>query len=128
MATANKKSRASRQLASPPVQMHRPASMEFVIFEDNGGRHHWEILAGDGSTLGQSADFDSYDAAEQAARQIYKDVASASFQRRESGTGSVDLAARRAASDEDSDAERWLDERGSFSSEAVAQWPGKNTP
>ena len=31
--------------------------------------------------------------------------------------------ARRAASDEDSDAERWLDEGGSFSSEAVAQWP-----
>jgi uncharacterized protein YegP (UPF0339 family) len=126
MATANKKSRASRQLARPPAHMHGPAPMEFLIFEDNGGRYHWEILAGDGSTLGQSGDFDSYDAAEQAARQIYNGAASARFQRRGSETGSVDLAARRAASDED--AERWLDEGGSFSSEAVAQWPGKTAP
>jgi uncharacterized protein YegP (UPF0339 family) len=123
MATASKKSRASRQLARPPVHMHGPAPMEFVIFEDNGGSYRWRIMAGDGSTLGQSGDFDSYDAAEQAARQICNGATSARFQRRESDTGSVDLAARRAASDGDSDAERWLDEGGSFSSEAVAQWP-----
>ncbi len=123
MATANKKSRASRQLARPPSHTHGPARMEFLIFEDNGGFYHWRILAGDGSTLGQSGEFDSYDAAEQAAQQVCNGAASARFQRRESGTGSVDLAARRAASDEDSDAERWLDEGGSFSSEAVAQWP-----
>jgi uncharacterized protein YegP (UPF0339 family) len=123
MATANKESRASRQLARPPAPMHEVAPMEFLIFEDNGGRYHWRILAGDGSTLGQSGDFASYEAAEQAARQICNGVASARFQRRQSDTGSVDLAARRAASGDDSDAERWLDEGGSFSSEAVAQWP-----
>jgi uncharacterized protein YegP (UPF0339 family) len=123
MATANKKSRASRQLARPPVPMHEVAPMEFLIFEDNGGSYHWRILAGDGSILGQSGDFASYEAAEQAARQICNGVASARFQRRDGDTGSVDLAARRAASGDDSDAERWLDEDGSFSSEAVAQWP-----
>ncbi len=122
MATANKKSRASRQLARSPAHMHGTAPMEFLVFEDNGGSYHWRILAGDGSTLGQSGDFVSYDAAEQAAQQIRNGVASARFSRRESETGSVDLGARRAASDEDSDAERWLDEGGSFSSEAVAQW------
>jgi hypothetical protein len=88
-----------------------------------GGSYHWRILAGDGSTLRQSGDFASYDAAEQAARQICRGAASARFQRRESGTGSVDLVARRAGSDDHSDVERWLDEGGSFSSEAVAQWP-----
>jgi uncharacterized protein YegP (UPF0339 family) len=123
MATANKKSGASRRLARPPARVHGPAPMEFLIFEDNSGSYHWRILAGDGSTLGQSEGFASYDAAEQAAQQICNGAASARFRRRESGMGSVDLAARRAASDDDSDAERWLDEGGSFSSEAVAQWP-----
>ena len=118
MATASKKSRASKQLARPPAQVHGPAPMEFLIFEDNSGSYHWKILAGDGSTLGQSGDFASYDAAEQAAQQICSGAASARVQCRESGTGSVDLAARRAASNDDSDAERWLDER----------LPGKHLP
>jgi len=123
MATANKKSRASKRLAGPPAHVHAPAPMEFFIVEDNGGSYHWRIVAGDGSALGQSRDFDSYDAAEQAAQQIRTDAASAGLRRRESGTGSVNLAARRAASDDNANAERWLDEGGSFSSEAVAQWP-----
>lgn len=125
MATANRKSRASRQLARPPARVRGPAPMEFLIFEDNGGSYHWRILAGDGSTLGQSRDFASYDTAEQAAQQIRDGAASARFPRRESGTGSVDLAARRVAPDDDSDAERWLDEGGSFSSKAVAEWPSQ---
>ncbi len=121
MATASKKSRASRQLAERPARVRVGAAMEFLIFEDNSGSYHWTILAGDGSTLGQSGDFGSYDDAEQAAHQICDGAASARLEPRESGTASVDLAARRAASD-DSDAERWLDERGSFNSEAVSQW------
>ncbi len=110
MASADKKSRASRQLARPRARAHGPAPMEFLVFEDNGGSYHWEILAGDGSPLGQSGDFASYAAAEQGAQQICSGAASARFQRRESGAGSVDLAARRAASDD-----------GSFNSEPVAQ-------
>jgi uncharacterized protein YegP (UPF0339 family) len=124
MATANKRSRASKQLARPPAHIHGPATMEFLVFEDNGGSYHWTILAGDGTTLGRSGAFASYDDAEQAAQQIRDGAASARLEPRESGTGSVDLSARRAAS-ADSDAERWLDEGGSFSSEAVAQWPAQ---
>lgn len=128
MATANKKSPAARQLARPPARVPGPAQIEFVIFEDNGGSHHWKILAGDGSTLGQSGEFASYDAAERAAQQICNGAGSARFRRRERGTGPGDLGARRAASDraasdDNSDAERWLDDGGSFSSEAMAQWP-----
>ncbi len=93
--------------------------MEFLIFEDNDGSYRWEILARDGSTLGQSRYFASYDAAEQAAQQIRNGAASARFRRRESGTGSDELGPHRAASDDNSDAERWLDDGGSFSSEAV---------
>jgi uncharacterized protein YegP (UPF0339 family) len=97
--------------------------MEFLVFEDNGGAYHWTILAGDGTSLGQSGNFASYDDAEQAAQAICDGAASARFQRRESGTDPVDLTARRAAPDDNSDAERWLDEGGSFSSQAVANWP-----
>lgn len=121
MATASKKSRASRQLARPPV--HVPAPMEFLIFEDNAGSYHWRILADDGTTLGQSGDFVSYDDAEQSAQEIRDGAASACLERRASGTGPVDLTARRAAPDDDSDAERWLDEGGSVNRQAVAQWP-----
>jgi uncharacterized protein YegP (UPF0339 family) len=125
MATANKQSRASRQLARPPARVHGPALMEFLIFEDNDGSYRWAILAGDGSTLGQSGDFASREAAEQAAQQIRNGASSARFRRSESGTGPGDLGAHRAASDDNSDAERWLDDGGSFSGEAVAQWPAQ---
>ncbi len=122
MATATRKSRASRELARFPARVHGPAPIEFVIFEDNGGRYHWRILAGDGTTLGQSGDFACFDDAEQAAQEILDGAASARFERRGSA-GPVDLAARRAGPDDDSDAERWLDDRVSLSSEAVVEWP-----
>jgi uncharacterized protein YegP (UPF0339 family) len=123
MATANKKSRASRRLERPPARVHGLATIEFLIFEDNGGSYHWEILAAEGSTLGQSGDFASYEAAEQAAQLICNGAGSARFRPRDSGTTSVDLAARRAASNDDSEAEGWLDEGAGFNSEAVAPWP-----
>jgi uncharacterized protein YegP (UPF0339 family) len=94
MATASKKSRATKQLARPP------AAMEFLIFEDNSGSYRWSILAGDGTTLGRSGDFASYDDAQRAAQQIRDGAAAARLEPRENGT---------------------LDEAGSFSREAVAQ-------
>lgn len=100
MATANKKSRASKQRARPLAHINGPAPMEFLIFEDNSASYHWTILAGDGATLGHSGDFASYDDAEQAARQIRDGAASARLEPRENGT---------------------VDESGSFTSEAVAQ-------
>ena len=125
MATATKKPRAPRPRRAAPRPLARRAavSMEFLVFEDNGGSYHWRILAGDGATLGQSGDFASYGDAEQAAQQIRDGAASARFERRGSRIGPVDLAVQPDARDDDSDAERWLDEGGSFSSEAVAQWP-----
>ena len=82
MATATKNSHAAKQFAGRASAVRVPGSMEFLIFEDNGGDYHWTIVARDGARP-------------------------------------VDLSARR----DDADAERWLDEGGSFSSKAVAKWP-----
>jgi uncharacterized protein YegP (UPF0339 family) len=89
--------------------------MTFRVFEDNGGRYRWTIVAAGGESLVQSASFASYEDARQAARVVHAGAASASFEHlaapRQSGVVRDDL-----------DAERWLDEGGSFSSEAVRRW------
>ena len=123
MATATKKSHTTRKVAHSPAAAPVRAPMEFLIFEDNGGSYHWKILAGDGTALGRSGDFGSYDDAEQAAQDIVDGAASARFERRANANGPVDLAARRAAPDDDSAAGRRLDKGGSVSGEAVARWP-----
>jgi uncharacterized protein YegP (UPF0339 family) len=123
MATALRKSRAAKQLARHAPDVRLPAPMEFLIFEDNGGSYYWTIVAGDGATLARSDPFASYDDAEQAAQHVRDGAASAPFEARAVGAGLVDLVARRDATRDDSDAERWLDEGGSFSSEAVAKSP-----
>jgi uncharacterized protein YegP (UPF0339 family) len=123
MATATKKSRAAKQLARRGPEVHGPAVMEFLVYEDNGGSYHWRIVASDGATLAGSGGFASYDDATRAAQHVRDGAASALFERRGDGAPPVDLTARRDAARDDSDAERWLDEGGSFSSEAVAKWP-----
>ena len=102
-----------------------PASMKFVVFEDNGGGYHWTIVAASGETLVRSASFASYEDAKQAARTVHAGAGSASFEHLAGDRPPVDLAARREtrAARGDPDAERWLDEGGSFSSEAVRRWP-----
>ncbi len=122
MATATTKSRASKQFPRRAAEPDVPASMEFLIYEDNGGAYRWRICADDGATLAQSAGFASYDDAAQAAERVRHGAASARFDRAVEAPP-VDLIARRQASSDDADAERWLDEGGSFSSEAVAKWP-----
>ena len=98
------------------------ASMKFRVDEDNGGRYHWMIVADGGETLVRSAGFGSYEEANQAAGRVHRDASHASFEDRSGARPPVDLSARRdAASHDDSDAERWLDEGGSFSSEAVTR-------
>jgi uncharacterized protein YegP (UPF0339 family) len=96
--------------------------MEFLIYEDNGGSYHWRIVAGDGAALAGSGGFACYDDAEQAAQRIRDGAASALYEPRAVGTRTVDRIARLDVPSDDSDAERWLDEGGSFSSEAVAKW------
>jgi uncharacterized protein YegP (UPF0339 family) len=125
MATATKKSRATGQLARRARDVSQPASMEFVVFQDNGGAYHWTIVAGDGATLARSGSFASYDHAEQAAHRVRDGAAAARFDALASEARPLDLIARRHASSDDSAAERWLDEGGSFSSEAVAGWPAQ---
>jgi uncharacterized protein YegP (UPF0339 family) len=94
-----------------------PASLAFVIYEDNGGDYHWTIVAGDGATLARSGGFVSYADAEKAARQVRDGAASARSERQAGGTGPVNLTARR----DTSDAERWLDEGGSFNGQVVTK-------
>jgi uncharacterized protein YegP (UPF0339 family) len=123
MATATKRSRAAGRLPRRAREVRVLESMEFLIFEDNSGDYHWTIVAADGTTLARSGNFASYEYAERAAQRVRDGVPSARFERRATGELPVDLSARRGATGDAADAERWLDEGGSFSSEAVAKWP-----
>ena len=96
MAIATKKARAANQVVRGAGAVSRPTSMEFVVFEDNGGRYHWRIVSGEGGILAQSERFASYEDAEQAARHVRDRAASASF-KPAGGNEPVDLAARRPA-------------------------------
>jgi uncharacterized protein YegP (UPF0339 family) len=123
MATATKQSRAAKQLAGRASAARVPESIEFLIFQDNGGDYHWTIVARDGATLARSGSFASYDEAERGAQHVRDGVASAQLERRGVSARPVDLTARRNATSDDSDAERWLDEGGSFSSRGRGKWP-----
>jgi uncharacterized protein YegP (UPF0339 family) len=97
--------------------------MMFFVVENNGGGYHWTIVSGGGETLVQSASFASYEEAKQAARIVHNGASQAPFEDRAADTPPVDLpAARNGATPQDAlDAERWLDEGGSFSREAVTR-------
>ena len=122
MATATTKSRAAKPAARRSHEVRVAEPMEFLIFEDNGGDYHWTIVARDGATLARSGSFASYDDAEKAAKHVRDGAAGARFEARAGAASPVDLTARRDATADAADAERWLDEGGSFSSEAVAKW------
>ena len=123
MATATRKSRASKQFPRPAAQPNAPAAMEFLIYEDNGGAYHWRIRGHDNATLAQSGKAASYDDAAQAAQRVRDGAAEARLDRGAIEEVPLDLTARRGTPSDDSDAERWFDEGGSFSSQAVAKWP-----
>jgi uncharacterized protein YegP (UPF0339 family) len=115
--------RAMRKARAAPSSSSEPASMTFLVFEDNGGAYHWAIVADGGETLARSASFGSYEEAKQAARTVHDGASSARFEDSSSDTGPLDLPARRdaAMARDRLDAERWLDEGGSFSSDAVSR-------
>ncbi len=122
MATATHKPRPMKQSASGAVHVLEPKPMGFRVFEDNGGSHHWTIVAPDGATLALSEGFPSYADAERAAQRVRSGAGSARFEP-ENEASPVDLIGRDHDASDDADAERWLDEGGSFSSEAVTRWP-----
>ncbi len=95
--------------------------MTFLVYEDNGGSYHWTLVADGGEILVRSAGFGSYEEAEQAAGIVHRGASRASFEQRPAAAPPVDLPARRHAvtARDRLDAERWLDEGASFSSEAV---------
>jgi hypothetical protein len=103
-----------------------PASMNFLSFEENGGAFHWAIVAA-GDRLMPSATLASYEEAKQAVGIVRSGAVSAPFGTRADDRAPLELAARRQAATvtDDLDAERWLDEGGSFSSEAVTAWPAR---
>lgn len=110
---------ALREARETADSLSEPASMTFRIYEDNGGSYHWTIIAAEGATLARSEGFASYDDAEQAAQRVREAATTARFDRPGTGAPPIDLIARRDAASNDADAQRWLDEGDSFSSEAV---------
>jgi uncharacterized protein YegP (UPF0339 family) len=125
MATATTKARAARQVVRQALAVSESAAMKFLVFEDNAGDYRWMILGGRGDeSLAQSGTFPTYEDAAHDARVVRDGAGSARFESRPGSDRPVDLVARReaAVARDDSDAERWLDEGGSFSSEAVTQW------
>jgi uncharacterized protein YegP (UPF0339 family) len=54
-------------------------SLDFLIYGDNEGGYHWEIVAANGESLAQSSSFPSHGAAEVAARRLHEGVDAAPF-------------------------------------------------
>jgi hypothetical protein len=98
-----------------------PPASKFLSFEENGGAFHWAIVAASADRLIPSATSESYEEATQAAGVVRTGAVPAPFENRADGPAPLELAARRerATAADDLDAERWLDEGGSFSSDAV---------
>ncbi len=96
-------------------------SLKFLSFEENAGAFHWAIVAASGDRPGESATFVPYGEAKQAAGVVRSGVVSAPLENRAADPAALELTARpdTATVTDDLDAERWLDEGGSFSDEAV---------
>ena len=123
MATATEKSRASRHVARRAAAATEPAAITFRVFEDNGGSHHWTLLGNNGESLAHSRPYATHEQAAHAAGVVRDGAGTARLETGRAPGLPTDLLARRSAAvaDEDSDAERWLDEGGSFSSQGVTQ-------
>ncbi len=104
-----------------------PGSMKFLSFEENGGAFHWAIVAASGDRFVPSATFASYEEARQAAGVVRSGAITAPFENRADDPAALEFAARRetVTAADDLDSERWLDEGGSFISEAVRICPAR---
>ena len=120
MVTATRKSRVAGRRPRRTHEPRVPESIQFLIFEDNGGAYHWTIVAADGATLARSKDFASHEDAERAAQHVRDRAASAPFEHRAASVRPVDLTAGRSATSNAADAKRWLDEGASVRAAAPA--------
>src|SRR5205085_3940119 len=79
MATATKRVHAAGSLDRTSPAVPEPASLEFRIYLENGGRYSWEIVDVGGNRLGHCASFASQNEAERAALFVYEGARSARF-------------------------------------------------
>jgi hypothetical protein len=82
MATTTKNVDAARPVARDARGVSESASLEFLVFEDNGGGYHWAIVGGSDECLAQSGSFGSYEEAAHAGRYARDGAESARFERR----------------------------------------------
>ncbi len=75
--TAGRKRRAR----TTPEPEPDPPAVRFVIYEDNGGGYYWTITSATGEVLARSAEFATYEEANQAAGIVHRGAATASFER-----------------------------------------------
>ena len=124
MATATQKPRPLQAPRRGAV-VSELAAITFLVSEDNGGRYCWSLVGPDGESLAHSRRYGTREEAAHAALVVRDGAGTARFEADVAIDLPVDLVARRIAGTarDDSDAERWLDEGGSFSSERVTQWP-----
>jgi len=80
MATATKKVRAVRPVTRGARDLSQAAPLEFLVHQDNGGDHYWEIVGERGESLAQSGSFTSQQDAERAARCVHDGAGSARFE------------------------------------------------
>jgi uncharacterized protein YegP (UPF0339 family) len=76
MATVTKKVRAVRPVGAPDVS---DSPLEFLVYRDNGGSYHWEIVQDSGESLIHSASFGSHEDAKRAARYVHDRAGLARF-------------------------------------------------
>ncbi len=68
MATATKKRVTAGAVSDGALGGSELASQEFVVYQDNGGNFHWEIVSESGQRLARSGIFTSQDDARRGAR------------------------------------------------------------
>jgi uncharacterized protein YegP (UPF0339 family) len=99
-------------------------AMELLVFQDNGGRYLWALVAATGEQLAHSPSFASYEDARDAAVRMRDGAGSARLEGPEAVAPPVDLSARReAAASADLETERWLDEGGGYTAAVAVQVP-----
>ena len=82
MATATKKAQAVRPVVRSRRDVSTSGSLEFLVYRDNGGDYHWEIVGEGGESLAQSRSFASHDDARRGARRVCDGAGSARFEAR----------------------------------------------